>query len=172
MGEDGHDFIHMVGDEDQGGRIPAGAQALEEGEEMFARHGIESGAGFVENEQAGFGHERAADQDALAFPLAEHLPATVREVGCLHLPEDLFPCGLILLAHIAPEVDGGRFSADHGAQRRFGVRHGLADAGADDAHPGAQFAPVALAEGLAEHGDGARGGGEITRQRAEQGGLS
>ena len=57
----GHVFLDVVGHENEGGRAGARAEPLEEGEEMFAGHRIESGAGFIENEQARFRHEGAAD---------------------------------------------------------------------------------------------------------------
>ncbi len=50
-------------------------------EEVFAGDGVEAGAGFIEDEELGFGHQCAADEDALAFALGEEKPWSVGEVG-------------------------------------------------------------------------------------------
>ena len=53
---------------------PCRAEALEEGEEVLAGDGVEAGARLVEDEQARPGHERAADEHALALALREDTP--------------------------------------------------------------------------------------------------
>ena len=58
--EGGDDLLHVMRDEEQGGGIfpsdLARGEALEEGEEVFARDGVEAGAGFVEDEHLSLIH--------------------------------------------------------------------------------------------------------------------
>ncbi len=54
-----------MGDKHERGRVRLAAKALEKLQEMLARGGIKSRAWFVQNQQAGPGHERAADEHAL-----------------------------------------------------------------------------------------------------------
>ena len=48
---------------------------------MLAGDGVEASTGFVEDEEFRFGHQCAADEDALAFALGEEKPWSVGEVG-------------------------------------------------------------------------------------------
>ena len=77
VGEKRDDFLHVMGDEEERGRAALRAEALEKGEEVFAGEGIEPGAGFIEDEQRRAGHERAGDEDALAFALGEDAPGSL-----------------------------------------------------------------------------------------------
>src|SRR5258708_1421734 len=133
-----------MGDEHEGGGVFLAAKALKKLEEMFARGGIESGAGFVENEQAGAGHERAANKHALAFALREKKPGAVREMAALNLFQQTQGPRPVCAADAAPEINHGISAADDGFQRRLRVGHHLADGRADEADVLAQFAPIAL----------------------------
>ena len=53
-------------------------------EEMLAGDGVEPGAGFVEDEELGLGHQCAADEYSLAFALGEEKPWAVGEGGALN----------------------------------------------------------------------------------------
>ena len=64
-----HDFLHVMGHQHEGRGVSLSAQPIEELEEMFAGHGVETGARFVENQHRRIGHQRAPDQHALAFAL-------------------------------------------------------------------------------------------------------
>ena len=131
MRENRGDFFDMMGDEDQSGSGWIGAEALEEKEEFFAGHRIESCAGFVEDEELGFGHERASDEDALAFALAKDGPFAVGEVLGLDKPEHS-PCGSgVAWGRSAPEIDHGVFAAENRGESGFVLGHNLADAAAD-----------------------------------------
>ena len=101
VGEEGDDFLDVVGDEDEGGGAAFRAEALEEGEEVFAGEGIEAGAGFVEDEEGRARHECAGDEDALAFALGEDAPGSVGEVFRLDLGlASAQPFGELLGQHV------------------------------------------------------------------------
>src|SRR5258708_2104575 len=78
-----HNLLHMMRDQHERGSVLLAAKALEELQEMLARGGIESGARLIEDEQPWFGHERAADEHALAFALGKKQPGTFRQVTAL-----------------------------------------------------------------------------------------
>lgn len=59
MRERRHDFLDVVGHQHQRGRISLARERVDELQKFLTRHGIETGARFVEDEQAGTGHERA-----------------------------------------------------------------------------------------------------------------
>ena len=63
------DLLDVMGDQDERRGAGLGGEASEELEEMFAGDGVESGAGFIEDQESGIGHQGAADEDALAFAL-------------------------------------------------------------------------------------------------------
>jgi hypothetical protein len=79
MGAGGGDFLDVVGDKDDGGGW-AGGESGDELEEPGAGYGVETGTGFVEDEEVGLGDEGAGDEDALAFALAEDGPWAGGEV--------------------------------------------------------------------------------------------
>ena len=89
------------------GALRLRAEALEESEEVFARDGIEAGAGFVEDEQPRPRHERAGDEDALAFALGEDAPR--RSARCVASTSRRSRCGggAVGGADAAPVVDHG-----------------------------------------------------------------
>ncbi len=172
MGEDGHDFLDVMGDEDEGGGVGALAEALEELEEMFAGGGVEAGAGFIENQQSWPGHERAANEHALAFALGKKKPGAFGEVRAFDLTQKMQGAGAVGASDAAPVIDHGIFAADDGFEGAFVIGHELADGGADEADVFAEFAPVGPAEAAAEDGDFAGRGHEVTGDGAEEGGFA
>jgi len=123
VGEDGHDFLDVMGDEDEGGGAGSLAEALEELEEMFAGGGVEAGAGFVENQQAGPGHERASNEDALAFALGKKKPGAFGEVFAFDLAQKMQGAGAVGAGDAAPVIDHGVFAADDGFEGAFVIGH-------------------------------------------------
>ena len=87
MGEDRHDFLHVVGDEDEGGGGPALPQPLDHAEKMLAGRRIESGARFVEDQDPRMRHQGAGDEHPLAFALGEDTPRAVRRMGAADLAQ-------------------------------------------------------------------------------------
>src|SRR5690349_16955903 len=106
-----------MGDEHEGRRAGTAADALEELQKMFARGGVETGAGFIEDKQARFGHQGAANEDALAFALRKHEPRAGGEVGAFGLAENFAGLGAITGSGVTPKIDHGVFSADNGFER-------------------------------------------------------
>ncbi len=81
MGELRQDFLDMMGHKDESGGVFASSQSAEIEQKALASHGVESGAGFVEDEEFGLRHERTGDEHALAFALGKDLPVAVRSIG-------------------------------------------------------------------------------------------
>src|SRR5260221_8660400 len=172
VGEEGHDFRDVMGDEDEGGRVRPAAEALEELEKMLARGGVEAGAGFVENQEARPGHERAANEHALAFALGKIKPGAFGEGLTFDLAQKMQGAGAVGAGDAAPVVDHGVLAADDGFEGAFVISHELADGGADEADVFAEFAPVGPAEAAAKDGDFADGGHEVTGDGAEERGFA
>jgi len=170
------DFLDVMRDEKQRRRIfPRDLprrEPLHEAEEMLARDGIETGARFVEDEHGGLCHERAGDEDALAFALREDAPVASGEVGALGGAHDLRGFGAVGAGDAAPVVEHGVFSADDDEAGGVPVGDLLPDGGTDEADALAQFAPVGIAVGLAEQLDLAGAGREVAGERAEERSLA
>ena len=81
VGECWGDFLHVVGDQYQPWGCGFAGQGVHKREESFPGHGIQTGAGFVQDEQLGIGDESSGDEDALPFALGEHGPWSAGEVG-------------------------------------------------------------------------------------------
>ena len=77
----------MVGDHDQGGGIRVGCQFPEVGHEIFPATQVHAGAGLVEKQQFGVGHEGPSDEDSFAFAFAEGSPGAVGKMAGTHLGE-------------------------------------------------------------------------------------
>ena len=58
-------------------------------EEAESGDGIESRAGFIEDEQGWLGDESSGDEDALAFALGEDVPGAIGEVGGFDLGKEI-----------------------------------------------------------------------------------
>ena len=99
------DFLDVMGDEHERRGARLGGETSEELEEMFAGDGIESGAGFVEDQESGIGHQGAADEDPLAFALGEDGPGAFLHVGALDLGEDLAGALAVGPVGTSPEID-------------------------------------------------------------------
>ena len=69
MREGGHNFFDVMSDKNEGGGVGPPGKPVEELKEAFASNGVESGAGFVEDEYLGFYHQCSANKDTLAFAL-------------------------------------------------------------------------------------------------------
>ena len=105
MGEGGHDFLDVMGDEDERGRAGLDGEVFEEMEEILAGDRVESGAGLVENQEARAGHEGAGDGDRRALALGEHRPRAVFEGGAADGLQEAFGGGPVGAAWSAPEID-------------------------------------------------------------------
>ena len=176
MREGGDDLLHVMRDEEQGGGIfprdlPRG-EALKEGEEMFARDGVEAGAGFVEDEHGGLRHERAGDEDALAFALREDAPVARGEVVAFGGAHDARGFGAVGAGDAAPVVEHGVFSTDDDEAGGVPVGDLLPDGRTDEADAHAEFAPVGIAVGLAEQLDLAGARREVAGECAEERSLA
>ncbi len=90
---------------------------------MFAGDGVEAGAGFIEDEELGFGHEGAADEDALSFALGEVLPRAVGEGEALDAFEDGAGGAAVGGGWGLPKIDHGVFAADDRLERGLGGGH-------------------------------------------------
>ena len=172
MGENGQDFLDVMSDEHKRRRGRAAAESFQKLEKMFARGGVEARAGFVENQEARAGHEGAADEDALAFALRKIEPGAFGEMGAFNLAQQAQTARAIGAGDAAPEINHRVASTDDGFQSRLVIGHQLADGGADEADVFAKFTPIRFAEALAEHGDFAVSGHEITGEGAEEGSLA
>lgn len=171
MAEDRRDFLDVVGYEDEGG-MGAVAEAGDEIEKAFARHGVETGAGFIEDEEIGLGHETAGDQDTLAFALGEEGPRAVGEGRDIDEGEE--GGGLTGIRRTEPfaEVDGRVAATGDDFEGRFVVVEPLAQSGTDETDTFPEFGPVRLAVAMTEEFEGAGGRGEVPGEGGEQGGLA
>ena len=61
VGDGGEDFLDMVGDHDERGALRPGGEGLHPLQVVLAGDGIETGAGFVEDEHFEFRHQGSAD---------------------------------------------------------------------------------------------------------------
>src|SRR5258708_31399118 len=85
MGEDGHDFFHMVSDQDQCRSVSFSAEAFEEMEEMLSGRGIEAGTRFVKDQDFRCRHQGAPNQHALPLSLGKGSPGAVTKSGALNV---------------------------------------------------------------------------------------
>jgi hypothetical protein len=96
VGEGGHDLLDVVSDQDQSRSRRAG-QMSDAFEQTLAGDGIEPGAGLVEQEQVGVGHQRACDEHPLALALRKHAPRPLLHVCGADRIEQLRGAGEIAL---------------------------------------------------------------------------
>ena len=139
---------------------------------MLAGDGIEAGAGFVENEELGTGHEGASDEGALAFALGEVLPRAVGEREALDAFEDGAGGAPVGGGGGVPKINHGVFSTDDRFERGLGGGHEFVEGAADEANFFAELGPVAFAEGLTEQLDVAVGGGFVAGESGEERGFA
>jgi len=74
VSEASSDLLDVMGDQHEGGTLGVLNHFFHRSEKIGARNRIESGTGFVENEDLGFGGERPGDENALAFALRQDHP--------------------------------------------------------------------------------------------------
>lgn len=79
VGEPGGDFLDVMGDQHEGGAIVVLSHVFDRIKKIGARNGIESGTGFVQHENFGFGGEGPGDEDALTFALRKDHPGALGE---------------------------------------------------------------------------------------------
>ena len=70
----------MVGDQHQRGCIGVGGQVGQPGHQLLATAQVETGGGFVEQQQFRVGHQRAGDQHPFALALGQGFVGAVGEV--------------------------------------------------------------------------------------------
>ena len=114
MGEAGGDFFHMVGNHDQGGGIRVGCQFPKVGNEVFPAAQVHAGAGLVEKQQFGVGHEGPSDEDSFAFAFAEGSPGAVGKMVGAHLGEHASgPIQVFGIVFFPPPTQNGVSCGDH-----------------------------------------------------------
>jgi len=139
---------------------------------VFAGNGIEAGAGFVEDEQLGFCHQGAADENALAFALGKVMPGAVGKGEAFDAFEDGAGGAPVGGRWGFPKIDHCVFAADDRLERGLVGGHQFVEGAADEADFFAQLGPVTFAEGLAEQLDVAVGGGFVAGECGEQCGFA
>ena len=100
---------------------------------MFAGDGVEAGAGFVEDKEFGAGHQRAANEDALAFALGEVLPGAIGEREAFDALEDGAGGAAVGRSGGVPEIDHRVLAADNGFERGFAGGHEFVEGATDEA---------------------------------------
>jgi hypothetical protein len=165
--EGGDDFLHMMGDQDEGG-VGVPSELGEELQELFAGHRIEPGAGFVEDEEIGLGHEGAGDEDALAFALGEDGPGAVGEGKESDVTQPMSGAGEVGARERGAQVNGGLASGGDDFQGGFVFMEKVTEGGGHQADASAEGGPIGLAVGLAEELDFAGGRGEVPGEGGEE----
>ncbi len=167
-----HDLLEVMGYEHQRRRAGPPRESIEEMQEMLARHGIESGARLVEDQQPRPGHERAAHEDALALPLRQQHPLAAGERRSADRAQDGLRAPAVGAADRAPKVELRVLAADDGLERRLGRRDQVVHGRGYEPEMRAQLAPVGPAKTAAEQVDRAAGRCHVGGQRLEQRGLA
>jgi hypothetical protein len=108
-------------------RIFIPAEPLKKLQKMFACGGIKSGARFIENQNARLRHQRASNQNSLAFALGEHAPGAFSQMRALNLSQEFQRAGTIGSRHASPEINHPKFATDDGFERGFIVGYHLPD---------------------------------------------
>lgn len=171
VGESGGDFLDVMGDEDEGGATGCPAQVFDELKKVFAGDRVKSGAGFVEDEELGAGHEGAGDEDPLPFALGEHGPGASGKVKTTDAAKEGGGGAAIGTPEWPPEIDHGAAAGGDGEECGFVLGHHLPDGRTDQTNAGTERTPVGFAIGLTEQLEGAPGGHEVSGEGAEEGGL-
>lgn len=167
----GGEFFQVVRDEDGGEVGVGGGEGGEGGEEGFAGGEVETGSGFVEEEERGVGHEGAGDADALAFALGAGGDLAGGETGAAEEIEEVAGAGALGLADAVGEGPDGAGGA--GEDDLFdGEPVEDFEGGVDDADPFAQVPETDLTEATAEDGDGTGAGVADGAGEGEEGALA
>ena len=172
MSEGGNNFLNMVGYQHDRRCSATTRQPVDECQEMFARHRIKPGTGFIENTEPRTRHESPTDKDSLAFALGQYRPRPIGESRALHPCEDTARLGLFLSTRPAPIVDHGMPPTGHGVECRFRLGHHLAQRRADYAEPLPHITPVPMAVRITEQNNIPLGRHQVAGQRRKQGSFS
>ena len=165
------DLLDVMGDQHDRGRVGVGGQVGQPGHQLLAAAEVESGGGFVEQQQLGVGHHRPRDQHPLALAFGQRAVGAFGQMlgaeALEHVDGLLVVDVLVLLAPAAHHRVAGR---DDQVAHHLVVGHPLAERRTAQADPGAQFGHVDAAQPLAEHVRGARrrvlhGGGDAQQRR-------
>lgn len=171
VGDGGEDFLDVVGDHDERRALRPGGESLHPLEVMLTGDGIETGAGFVEDEHFKFCHESTADEHFLLLTLGERSPEGFAKVVAADLLEQ----------HRGFAEDGGAGEVD---EVQFGIatagddiEHGLTafevggEGVRDETDAAANFTPVVIAEDAVADAHGAIGGAVVAGDKIDEGGL-
>ena len=134
MAEHRHDFLHVMRHQRERRRFLPATEPIEVLQEMLAGDRVETRAGFVENEDPWLGHQRAADDHALAFTLRKKHPRPLGEVFAFDLFEDAQSADAVRLSDASPEIDHRVFAAHDRVERRLGPGHHLPHRRTDQAN--------------------------------------
>ena len=80
-----HNFLDVMRHQHKRGRVFAAPETLEKLQEVFARCGVESCAGFVKDQKLRLRHQRTTNEHALTLSLRKHTPRTVGEICAFDL---------------------------------------------------------------------------------------
>src|SRR5258706_6600868 len=116
-----------MSDQDERWGFVGATQSLDELQKMFARRWIQTGARFVQNQQAWPGHQRASNQHSLPFALGENAPATLCQIITFDLRKDPSGFRAISRSGLTPKIDHCIFSTDDRVERRLRFSHHLPD---------------------------------------------
>ena len=166
------DFFDVMRDEHERRRGGLAGEGFDEMKKLFARDRIEAGARFVQDEQLRFRHERARDEDALAFALREMTPQALGECAGSGETQEFEAGAAVGGRDFHPQVELRVFAADDGFERGFVGRHAGLERTGDEADLQAEIAPVALAVIFTEQLDLAGAGREVTGERFEERGFA
>jgi hypothetical protein len=172
VGEERHDFLHVMRYQNERGCVPALGERGQECEEVFARDGVETRGGFIQEEHPQTGHQRAPDEHPLAFALGKISPGPLRKMARPHLTQDARGLLFFRGGHATPEIDLRTASGKDDIACRL-LRFDLVpQAGADEPDRAAYLAPIVRAESGRANPNFAAGGHEVAGQGAEQRGLA
>ncbi len=157
MRESEGNLLDVMGDHHEHGCLRGSGQDLEAQQQVFAGTEVEATGGLVEEEELGVGHEGAADEDALAFTLAQSSERPVREVLDPELAHDLVgPLEVLVVVLLVPAAEDGIRGGDDGVAHGLGRRNGVGHRRAGVADPGAEIEDVDAPELVTENSDLAR----------------
>ena len=172
VGEGVCDFLNVMGDEDVIGGVFSGGGPFEEVEEMNSGNRIETGAGFVENEELDAGHEGSTNEYFLFFALGELAPECVNEMSAFDVFQNVAGFVEFFLGGFSPEVDHGTTASDQGPDYGFTGFDEVVHGGTDKAHSQFYLIPTVFAELLAQDPHFSRGGSHEGTQYIEHGAFA
>jgi hypothetical protein len=99
-----HNLFDVLGDECQSHLRLASSQVLNGFQEQLATARIQSGAGFVENEQKRAGHSSTRNEHPLFLSLGERSKRLLRQVGAAHFGEILMCLSHVGIVQSLPSI--------------------------------------------------------------------